>query len=215
MTATMNPLERRKAQFPVIILIAALIYGLGLILRGPTVQTTDPAAFAAWITAPSFRWAYLLITLGMVGQLFGFWALYLRLAHTRVERLALIALVGSVTGVAINITIQGLALLAPEAYPAVYRLLASTPPMPIMVALGLVQLAVLGALLFGVALSRSGEFPWWVAPTYVLHRLAFDFGAAIGFSVELSGVLWLLISGLGILLVRQSLRSTSLASQLR
>jgi hypothetical protein len=170
-------------------------------------------AFQTWIAGPNFRNGYFALTLGLIAKLLGFWGLYPALADSRAERLALAWLLTSFVGVAANIMIHGVAVLVPGAYPDfAAALFAPSPPPAMLAGAALVQLSVLGALLFGLAIWRSGRLPVWVAAAYVLHRLAFDFGGVAGFPVEASGVLWLLLSGLAVVRLGRRPATGALAS---
>jgi hypothetical protein len=191
---------------------AAVVYGIGLALRGPLVNPAalvnpaDRAAWANWITEPTFRPGYLLLTIGLILQLLGFVGLYLRLPARR-RRLATAGLLASFTGVAFNITIHGVALLTPEAYPSFTDAVQGANPDPsVLIGAGLVQLSVLGALLFAIALWRTPGIARWVAVAYLAHRLAFDFGGIAHLAVEASGVLFLFAAGIAIIRYRATTR---------
>lgn len=119
--------------------------------------------------------------LGLILAIFGTFALAAHLARSRAGGLGLIAMVLSVLGAALFLFLQGVATFsAPEegqAYLAGIEGLSELPPSFAAKVFGLTFLAVIvlslvGNVLLGVAVWRSGVLPKWAGALWALGHVA-------------------------------------------
>jgi hypothetical protein len=177
-------------------LLALPIYGL---LTFWATFTHEPdrhnqvEAYARYVSSGTYLLQHLLGSiLGAVLAVFGVIALGAYLANGRTGRLALSAMVLSVAGNCLVLTIFGFStIISPvigrlylEGQPGameVNEAIFSSPAFIFLVVPGLL-LYVVGAILFGVAIWRSGTLPRWAgalyAPTGFLIALGVQIGAA-------------------------------------
>lgn len=177
--------------------LAAVLYGIGLLVRGPFVDPANSAAFLEWASQPTFTLAWLILMFGSVTELLSFGVLYNVLVRSGHERIAFAGLLAGFVGRGLGIGFQGLGALSPtpeSAQQAVTALLTTPSPVSSMFFL-LIQLGALSPILFSIGLWRSQRVPVWIALPYGLHVILLNFGAQIGFPLEVAGAVCLLISG--------------------
>src|SRR3712207_25934 len=135
-------------------------------------RTTEVEAYARYVSSTTYLTQYLLGSiLATVLAIFGVIALGAYLANGRGGRLALTAMVMGVAGNALNLTIFGFStIMSPvigqlylEGQPGVMEVneaIFSSPAFVFLVIPGLLFFLV-GTILFGVAIWRSGTLPRW------------------------------------------------------
>ena len=143
--------------------------------------------------------------LGTILAIFGVMALAAYLANSRVGRLALSAMVMSVAGNCLVLTIFGFSThVSPvigrmylEGQPGameVNEAIFGTSSFAIVAALGLL-LYLLGALLLGVAIWRSEVLPKWAGALYAPTGLLIAAGVAIGWAQTVGSALLIVAGG--------------------
>ena len=155
-------------------------------------QNKDPVAWARFVGS-----TYYLIThvFGSMGSallaIFGVIALGAYLANSRAGRLGLVAMVMTVVGLALSLVIGGVSTFALNAIGRAY--LAGTKDVmklefssSFSVLFGLViVLLVVGNVLLGVAVWRSGTLPKWSGAIWVASALLFYvLGAVLGIATS-------------------------------
>ncbi|MDQ3375302.1 MAG: DUF4386 domain-containing protein [Actinomycetota bacterium] len=161
-------------------LLALPIYGL-LTFWGTLTHQPDPnadfEAYARYISTTYYLINHLVGSIGgTILAIFGAVALGLYLVGGRVERMARFAMVSSVAGSALILTIFGMSTFASPAIGHSYlagqhqaveinQAILGTPLIVTALLGGL--LYTVGTILFGVAIWRSGTLPRWAGVLYV------------------------------------------------
>jgi hypothetical protein len=160
-------------------------------------QNKDPVAWARFVGS-----SYYLIThvFGSMGSallaIFGVIALGAYLADSRAGRLGLVAMVITVLGQALSLVIGGVSTFALNAIGRAYlsgtkdvMQLAFSSAMSVIFGLAIVLLVV-GNVLLGVAVWRSGTLPRWSGAVWVASALLFYvLGALLGIATTGSSLL--------------------------
>jgi hypothetical protein len=192
-------------------LLALPIYGLltfwATFTHEPNRQT-QVEAYARYISTPTYLAQHLLGSiLGTILAIFGVIALAAYLANGRSRHLALLGMVLSVAGNCLVLTIFGFSTLVS---PVIGRLYLEgqagamevneailTSPAFIFVVLPGLLLFLVGTILFGVAIWRSGTLPRWAgllfAPTGLLLAAGLQIGWAqtIGSALVVAAGVWI------------------------
>jgi len=209
-----SPLEVARANrtrigvlaFPISGLVAAsaaLVPGIGI---NPAV---DPAGFAQ--AANYVGLANLVGIVSLVFLLFGFQALRAFLERNSVNRLAFAGMILSVTGLCLFLPFLGIfAFAGPvagrlylsgdlQAVSIISEATGTSNPAALAIGGVSVLFSVLGAILFSVAIWRSGKLPKWSAVAYAIS-------APLNWTPHYVPVLWLLggvfLFGAGIAITR-------------
>ncbi len=170
------------------------VYGL-LTLWGTFTHEPDRRneveAYARFLSTDIYLAHHLLGSiLGTILGIFGVIALAAYLANSRVGRLALLAMVLSVVGNCLILTLFGFSTIVSPVIGKLYlagqpgamevnEAIFSTTAILIISVPGLV-LYLVGAILLGVAVWRSGTLPKWAGALYVPSGLLIAAGVAIG-----------------------------------
>lgn len=169
-------------------------------------RQTQVEVYARYISITNYLAQHLLGSiLGTILAIFGVMALAAYLANSRVGRLALVAMVVSVAGNCLILTSFGFAThvspvigrLYLEGQPGameVNEAIFGTSSFAIVAALGLL-LYLLGALLLGVAIWRSGTLPKWAGALYAPTGLLIASGVAIGAAQTVGSALLIVAGG--------------------
>jgi hypothetical protein len=192
-------------------LLALPIYGLltfwATFTHEPNRQT-QVEAYARYISTPTYLAQHLLGSiLGSILAIFGVIALAAYLANGRSRRLALLGMVLSVAGNCLILTTFGFStLVSPvigrlylEGQPGAMEVNEAilTSPAFIFVVLPGLLLFLVGTILFGVAIWRSGTLPRWAgllfAPTGLLLAAGLQIGWAqtIGSALVVAAGVWI------------------------
>lgn len=185
--------------------LAGLLFTIGIILRGPSLDPSlDPDRFAQAAVAAPAAMAWLTIFIGMVLELLGLWALYAYLADDSTEKLAFWGMIFGLIGVALILPLIGfMGLAAPVAgrlflqgqSDAISVAVAMAATGPALVVAGLSSLTyIVGSILFAVALWRHGAIPKWVVIAYALQAPLLSVVALFSFAAELLGAVLLVVS---------------------
>ena len=190
-------------------LLALPIYGL-LTLWATFTHEPDRQnqveAYARYISTSTYLTQHLLGSiLGTILAIFGVIALGAYLANGRTGRLALLGMVLSVAGNCLILTIFGFSThvspvvgrLYLEGQPgamAVNEAILSSSAFAILVVPGLL-FYLLGAILFGVAIWRSGMLPKWAGALYAPTGLLIAAGVAIGAAQTVGSALLIVAGG--------------------
>jgi hypothetical protein len=167
------------------------LYGIlvGYATRQPQPdQTTDPEGWAQFVSSPSYLIEH--VASGIIGGLiviFGTFALGAWLANSRAPRLALSGMVLAVAGHILFLVPATVSTFATPAIGAAYlagnrevRTVQFSPLLTMIFALALL-LAVIGNVLLGLAIWRSGALPKWTGLIWIAATLIFYLlGAALG-----------------------------------
>ncbi len=157
-------------------------------------------AYARYISTSTYLAQHLLGSiLGTILAIFGVIALAAYLANGRTGRLALLAMVLSVAGNCLILTIFGFStIISPvigrlylEGQPGameVNEAIFTSPAFVFLVIPGLVFFLV-GTILFGVAIWRSGTLPSWAGALFAPTGLLMAAGLQIGWSQTLGSAL--------------------------
>ena len=156
---------------------------------------THLEAWARYVTTNHYVLGHLLFSiLGLILAIFGVFALGAYLARSRAGRLGLVAMVVTVMGFALFLPLQGVSTFpAPEEGQAVLAGVEEFEKLPpifantifALTSLVFIVLALVGNVLLGVAVWRSGTLPKWAGAIW---------GASAVFVYLLSAV-WFLIAG--------------------
>jgi Ca2+/Na+ antiporter len=191
--------------------LAGLLALIGLVLRAPLFDAlVDPANFIQAASAASFTTAWTLLMFAQIAEVFSYPVLYAYLAgpKSRVGTIAAIATAISFLGGGLYLALTGffayeapvIAKLYLQGDKSVIDIAVAAffggPVLAILYPSGL--LGLIGAILFGVAMWRTGRVAKWAAILYVLHLPLLTF--PIGYIAELVGALFLLVSGAAIAL---------------
>jgi hypothetical protein len=163
-------------------------------------------AYARYVSSGTYLLQHLLGSiLGTVLAVFGVVALGAYLANGRTGRLALLAMILSVAGNCLVLTIFGFStIISPvigqlylEGQPGtmeVNEAIFSSTAFVFLVVPGLLFYLV-GAILFGVAIWRSGTLPRWVGALYAPTGLLIALGVQIGVAQTLGSALMVAAGG--------------------
>ena len=176
--------------------VAGVLYVVNVALRGAFVSpSADPARFAASASSTTFVPAWLIAIVSGVLVLPGWLALYAYLAHSRAEGLAFVGMILSFAGQALLMPLYGFLALAA---PTIARLYLQGQERVMEVAVSffagglggtiLLLASVLGivsAILFGIAIWRSGTLPKGSAIPLVAQSILLGF--PVSFATELLG----------------------------
>jgi hypothetical protein len=171
-------------------------------------RQTQVEAYARYISTPTYLAQHLLGSiLGTILAIFGVIALAAYLANGRSRRLALLGMVLSVAGNCLILTTFGFStLVSPvigrlylEGQPGAMEVNEAilTSPAFIFVVLPGLLLFLVGTILFGVAIWRSGTLPRWAgllfAPTGLLLAAGLQIGWAqtIGSALVVAAGVWI------------------------
>jgi hypothetical protein len=169
-------------------------------------RQTQVEAYARYISTTNYLTQHLLGSiLGTILAIFGVIALAAYLASTRVGHLALLAMVISVAGHCLILTIFGFStIISPvigrlymEGQPGameVNEAIFSSPAFGFLVVPGLL-FYVVGAILFGVAIWRSGTLPKGAGVLYAPTGLLIAAGVQIGAAQTLGSALLMVAGG--------------------
>ena len=154
-------------------------------------RRNEVEAYARFLSTDIYLAHHLLGSiLGTILAIFGVIALAAYLANSRVGRLALLAMVSSVAGNCLILTLFGFSTIVSPVIGQLYlagqpgamevnEAIFSTTAILIISVPGLV-LYLVGAILLGVAVWRSGTLPKWAGALYVPSGLLIAAGVAIG-----------------------------------
>jgi hypothetical protein len=197
----MNTQTRREIRSGLMALVgSSLLFVLGIILRGPIPSVAIPASFSLAAASVNYAAGWTVILIGFALQLYGLFGLYRYLTYRAQNLMALLAFV---------LRIVGLAFLLPLAsflavnVPVIARLYlqgnqealtiwdANSTGFGSVLTIVLSTAAIIGAILFMVAIWRDGRLPKW---TVVLWALSQPLLIGFTFTTELLGAVLLLIS---------------------
>jgi hypothetical protein len=169
-------------------------------------RQNEVEAYARFLSTTDYLAKHLLGSiLGTILAIFGVIALAAYLANSRVGRLALLAMVVSVAGNCLILTIFG---FSTHVSPVIGRLYLEGQPgvmvvneaifgsaaFAIVTVLGLL-LYLLGAIFLGVAIWRSGVLPKWAGALYAPTGLLIAAGVAIGWAQTVGSALLIVAGG--------------------
>jgi hypothetical protein len=169
-------------------------------------RRTQVEAYARYISTTNYLAQHLLGSiLGAILAVFGAIALGAYLASSRSGRLALLAMVLSVAGHCLVLTIFGFSTIISPVIGRLYlagqpgtmevnEAIFSSPAFVFLVVPGLL-LYVLGTILFGVAIWRSGTVPKWAGVLYAPTGLLIAAGVQIGVAQTLGSALVVVAGG--------------------
>ncbi len=164
-------------------LLGLPLYGVLTFFSGIDPQPDPNTHYEAWsrfVTTNHYVLGHLLGSiLGLIFLIFGVFALGVYLATSRAGRLGLVAMVITVVGQALGLTIGGVTAFATNAIGRAY--LAGIKDVmqvefatEMTVTLGLtILLLFVGNLLLGIAVWRSGTLPKWAGAIWVASALMF------------------------------------------
>jgi len=188
------------------LVFGSLIGVIALLLRGPVpLPNVDVDAWAWAVTGKSYNLAQILLIVAYVIPFFGFWAIYAVLqSEEKVEKLAFWGFMGGILGTALAMPTLGIfSFMSPplaqgylggnDRLPDLITRVAFGRPAIINLSGGTIYL--LGMVLLGLAIWRSGNLPKWTGLMMALHGLALVFGFTL-FPVLVLGWVLLLIAGL-------------------
>lgn len=198
----MNSQTRREIRFGLIALaLSGLLFALGIVLRGP-VDLADPGSCCRAAVSPNYVPGWTIILVAGLPNLYGFLGLYRYLTYQAESRIAFLAVVLIVAGLAFLFPLATFfAVNAPviaELYQRGNQAVIAVVEANFTSPLGLAVLGVstvtgiTGAILFAVAIWRDRRLPKWTAVLLGLSVLLL--GLPVTFATELLGAVLLLIS---------------------
>ncbi len=179
---------------------SSLLFVLGIILRGPILSVAIPASFSLVMDSPNYVAGWNVILVGFVLQLYGFFGLYRYLTYQAQNLIALLAFALRIVGLAFFLP---LASFLAVNVPVIAKLYQQGNQQALTVwesnftGLGFALMtisaiaAIIGAILFMIAIWRDGRLPKW---TVVIFALSVPLLAGFTFTTELLGAVLLLIS---------------------
>ena len=196
----------QRIRFGLLVLGLSSVLGIiALLLRGqvPLAQN-DAQAWAQSVTGGQYIWAQVLYIFAYVIPFWGFWALYAWLSkNDRVERMAFWGFLCSIVGTSLALPMLGVFAFVSPLIAQRYlggdaqildMLTQASSGVPLMVNLAGGVLYLLGTVLLGVAVWRSGLMAKWVGPLIALHGLFLVFGFTL-YPLLLLGWVLLVVSG--------------------
>ena len=169
-------------------------------------RQNEVEAYARFLSTDIYLAHHLLGSIfGTILAIFGVIALAAYLANSRVGRLALLAMVLSVAGNCLILTIFGFSTIVSPVIGQLYlagqpgamevnEAIFSSAAFLILVGPGLLLYSV-GAILLGVAVWRSGTLPKWAGALYAPSGLLIASGVAIGEAQTLGSALIVVAGG--------------------
>lgn len=167
----------------------------------------DLTEWANGVVSNNYLAAQYLYILAYVVPFFGFWALYMYLAHRQKERLAFWGLMGTLLGTALPLTTLGLLAYASPVIGRLYlegELLLPQVINDIAMGSSMVMgmpgafLYVGGCIAFGIAVWQSGTINPWAGVSLGMHSIFVAFGFGMPVLLVLS---WILLILFGILII--------------
>ena len=167
----------------------------------------DIAEWARDVVSRSYLTAQYLYILAYVIPFFGFWALYMYLAHKSKERIAFWGLMGALLGTGLPLTTLGFLAYVSPVVGNLY--LQGNTNLPLVInetvmgssmVMGIpgAFLYVGGCILFGIGVWQSGTINKWAGVALALHSLFIAFGFGMPLLLTLS---WVLIVASGIMFI--------------
>lgn len=169
------------------LVVGSLLGILGLLLRGPVpLPNMDIESWSSGVTSSNYFLAQVLTIFAYVIPYVGFWAIYARVAMIeKVERAAFWGFMSSIVGTSLAIATLGvfsfvsprlaeLYLQGNEQLPNIIIEVATGQPAIINILGG--TLYLLGTVLLGIAIWRSGLHPKWAGALIALHCTFLIFG---------------------------------------
>lgn len=198
----MNLQTGREIRFGLIALaLSGLLFALGIVLRGP-IDLADPGSCCRAAVSPTYVPGWTIVLVAALPNLYGFLGLYRYLTYRAENRIAFLAVVLIVAGLAFLFPLATfMAINAPviaELYQQDNQAVIAVAEANFTSPLGLAVLGVstvtgiTGAILFAVAIWRDGRLPKWTAALLGLSVLLL--GLPVTFPTELLGAVLLLIS---------------------
>jgi len=198
----MNVQTRREIRLGLIALaLSGLLFAVGIVLRGP-VDLADPGSCCRAAASPADVLGWTIILGGGLLQLYGFFGLYRYLTYQAENRIAFLALVLGIAGIALFLPLATFFAVSGPVIAELYQQgnqgIIAVVEAQVASAVGLALLGVSsvggigGASLFAIAIWRHGRLPKWTVVLFVLSfpLLAFP----VTFTTELLGAVLLLIS---------------------
>lgn len=198
---SLAPFHDRMRFIGVALPLAGLGYTVGLLVRGKMIDPLDAAGYAQWISEPSFRAGWAILVIGSLCELIGLWSLYAALSTTRSERLGFWSMLALFVNRAIILGMQMVFIVAPESLGAIFTDLGQAPK-PLLALVLLVPPTMLGCLLLGVAIWRSGTLPKGAAVLFALHIPLLSIAPSLSYPLEVAGGVCLLVGGAWMLMRR-------------
>jgi hypothetical protein len=199
--AAMNSQTRREIRSGLIALaVSGLWFTLGIVLRGE-VDLADPTSFLRAAASPYYIPGWAMILVGGVLQLYGFFGLYRYLTYRAESLIALLAFLLRIVGLALGlplftfltINVPVIAKLYQQGNPEALAVLEANFTGTGIVLLGTgAMAAIIGFILFAIAMWRDDRLPKWTVILFVLSLPLL--AAAVTFITELLGAVLLLIS---------------------
>jgi hypothetical protein len=197
----MNTQTRREIRSGLIALVgSSLLFVLGIILRGPIPSVAIPASFSPAAASANYAAGWTMILAGFVLQLYGYFGLYRYLTYRAQNLIALLAFVLRIVGLGFFLP---LASFFAVNVPVIARLYqqgnqealttweANSTGLGSALMATMSTAAIIGAVLFMIAIWRDGRLPKW---TVVLLALSQPLLVGFTFATELLGAVLLLIS---------------------
>ena len=151
-------------------------------------QVKHPEAWARFVSSNHYMLTHVIGSIGgAVLAILGVFALGAYLANSRAGRLGLVAMVVTVVGQAMGLVIGGISAFATPAIGQAYQSgfkdvmqIQFSPVMSVIFALAIL-LMIVGNVLLGVAVWRSGTLPMWAGAIWLASVLLFYIlGAVLG-----------------------------------
>ena len=184
--------------------ISGLLYSVTLLLRGPLVvdPIANPSAFTQAVTATNYvAWA-LGSAVANIFHLLGVLGLYAYLSASPVARPPFWALILNIIHDTLFPLFLGFSLFLPaigKLYLQGQTSKAAPLSAPILSTLTLGGvLFLVGAILYSVAIWRSGRLSKWTAIPFALAPPLLVFGPSVSFIAEFMGAVLLAVSGLAL-----------------
>lgn len=143
-------------------------------------QSKDPEAWARFVSTPSYLVSHLFGSIaGTIFAILGIFALGAYLANSRAGRLGMVAMVTTVLGQALFLVIGGISTFATPAIGRAYLegtkavMQVEFPSAMMLTFLAGILLALVGNVLMGLAIWRSGTLPRWAGIIWIVSAVMF------------------------------------------
>jgi len=199
----MDSQTQREIRFGLVALaLSGLLFTLGAALRGPF-DFTDPGSYIVRTAlSPNYVPGWTIILVGALLQLYGSFGLYRYLTYQAETLIAFLAMVLRIAGIALAlplftflaVTGPVIARLYQQGNQGVIAVVEANITSGLGIALLGIALvaAVIGVILFAIAIWRDGRLPRWTAVLLLLGVLLQPFAA--NFTLELLGLVLVLLS---------------------
>lgn len=190
--------------------IAGIIGLFGTLLRGPfALPIPDVESWAQAASQPVFVIAQVIILIGYIMPLVGFWALYKYLEVQGYEKISFGGFILSILGTALALPALGIAgfagPVAAELYltgntDAASLISSAVTGIGFIVSISAAICYIIGPVLLGIAIWKSDKLPKWIGLLFALHGLFLSLGFSM-YPILILGWVLITASSVGFIII--------------